>query len=35
MRVGSRMNKHNPRAPTRRAMEKRSAEIEAHYVKRA
>ena len=34
MRVDSRMNKHNPRNPNRRAVEKRVAEIEAHYMKR-
>jgi len=28
------MNKHNPRNPNRRAVEKRVAEIEAHYMKR-
>jgi len=32
MRVDSRMNKYNP---NRRAVEKRVAEIEAHYVKQA
>ena len=35
MRVDSRMNKYNPRNPNRRAVEKRVAEIEAHYKKRA
>ena len=35
MRVDSRMNKYNPRNPSRRAVEKRVAEIEAHYTKRA
>jgi len=35
MRVDSRMNKYNPRYPNRRAVEKRVAEIEAHYTKRA
>jgi len=35
MRVDSRMNKYNPRNPNRRAVEKRVAEIEAHYTKRA
>ncbi len=35
MRVDSRMNKYNPRIPNRRAVEKRVAEIEAHYTKRA
>jgi len=29
------MNKYNPRNPDRRAVEKRVAEIEAHYTKRA
>ena len=29
------MNKYNPRNPNRRAVEKRVAEIEAHYTKRA
>jgi len=33
MRVDSRMNKYNPRNPSRRAVEKRVAEIEAHYTK--
>jgi len=35
MRVDSRMNKYNPRNPSKRAVEKRVAEIEAHYTKRA
>jgi len=35
MRVDSRMNKYNPRNSNRRAVEKRVAEIEAHYTKRA
>ncbi len=35
MRLDSRMNKYNPHNPNRRAMEKRVAEIEAHYTKRA
>jgi len=35
MRVDSRMNKYNFRNPNRRAVEKRVAEIEAHYMKRA
>ncbi len=35
MRVDSRMNKYNPRNPNRRAVEKRVAEIETHYTKRA
>ena len=35
MRVDSRMNKYNPRNPNRRAVEKRVAEIEARYTKRA
>jgi len=34
-RDDSRMNKYNPRNPNRRAVEKRIAEIEAHYTKRA
>ncbi len=29
------MNKYNPRNPNRRAMKKRVADIEAHYLKRA
>jgi len=29
------MNKYNPRNPNRRPVEKRAAEIEAHYTKRA
>jgi len=29
------MNKYNPRHPNRRAMEKRVAQIEVHYTKRA
>ena len=35
MRVDSRMNKYNPRNPNKRAVEKRFAEIEAHYTRRA
>ena len=35
MRVDSRMSKYNPRNPSRRAVDKRVAEIEAHYTKRA
>jgi len=35
MRVDSRMNKYNPRNPSRRAVDKRVAEIEAHYTERA
>ena len=35
MQVDSLMNKYNPRDPQRRAMEKRAAEIDAHYTKRA
>ena len=35
MRVDSRMNKYNPRNPNRRAVEKRVAEIEANYTRRA
>ena len=35
MQVSSCMNKYNPRNPKRRAVEKRVAEIEAHYTKRA
>ena len=35
MRVDGRMNKYNPRNPNRRAVEKRVAEIEAHYTKRS
>jgi len=35
MRVDSRMNKYNPRNLNRRAVEKRVAEIEANYAKRA
>jgi len=35
MRVDRRMNNYNPRNPNRRAVEKRVAEIEAHYTKRA
>jgi len=35
MRVDSRIDKYNPRNPNRRAAEKRVAEIEAHYTKRA
>ena len=35
MRVDSRMNKYNRRNPNRRAVEKKVAEIEAHYTKRA
>ena len=35
MRVDSRINKYNPRNPNRRAVEKRVAEIEGHYTKRA
>jgi len=35
MRVDNRMNKYNPRNPNRRAVEKRVAEIEAYYTKRA
>ncbi len=35
MRLDSRMNKYNPCNPSRRALEKRVAEIEAHYTKRA
>ena len=34
MRVDSRMIKYNPRNPNRRAVEKRVAEIEAHYTRR-
>jgi len=34
MLVDSRMNKYNPRNPNRRAVEKRVADIEAHYMKR-
>ena len=34
MRVDSRMNKYNPRNPNRRAVEKKVAEIEAHFTKR-
>ena len=35
MRVDSRMNKYNPRNPNKRAVEKRVAEIEADYTRRA
>jgi len=35
MRIDSRTNRYNPRNPNRRAVEKRVAEIEAHYTKRA
>ena len=35
MRVDSRMNKYNPRNPNKRAVEKRVAEIEANYTRRA
>lgn len=35
MRMGSRMNKHNPSIPISRILEKRGAEIEAHNVKQA
>ena len=35
MRLDGRMNKYNPRNPKRRAVEKRVAEIEAYYTKRA
>ena len=35
MRVNSRINEYNPRNPNRRAVEKRVAEIEAHYTRRA
>jgi len=35
MRVDSRMDKYNPRNPNRRAVEKKIAEIEAHYTKRS
>ena len=35
MRVDSRMNKYNPCNPNRRDVEKRVAEIEAHYTKQA
>ena len=35
IRVDTRMNKYNPRNPNRRAVEKRVAEIEAQYKKRA
>ena len=35
VRADSRMNKYNPRNPSRRAVEKRVAEIEARYTKRA
>ena len=35
MRVDSRINKYNPRNPSRRAVDKRAAEIEAHCTKRA
>ncbi len=34
-RVGSRMNKYNPRNLNRRTVEKRVAEIEANYTRRA
>ena len=35
MRVDSRMHKYNPRNPNRRAVEKRVADLQAHYTKRA
>ena len=35
MRVDSRMSKYNPRNPSRRAVDKRVAEIDAHYTRRA
>jgi len=35
MRMESRLNKYNPCNPNRRAVEKRVAEIEAYYTKRA
>jgi len=35
MRVDSCMSKSNPRNPNKRSVEKRVAEIEAHYTKRA